>query len=249
MKRYLSTFLWMLTSIVVLAVPAKRGITKTITLIDGTTCQASLVGDEFGHYWKSDNGRAFQHISSNSYFTEVDAKAINGHAQARRAEANALRIQRLPGIKNQSNRRVGSFGDYFGEKKALVILVNYTDVTFANGHDNALYQRIANEKGFHEGSFVGSLYDYFYAQSEGKFELTFDVLIATHFHRDHFDIDAMKGLMGNDKTQLYCAYDCKEDVERLQIDQTRVHYVKPGYENQAELIWKAFSKLFTEARN
>lgn len=62
----------------------------------------------------------------------------------------------------------------------------------------------------------------------GYDELAFDVLIATHFHRDHFDIDAMKGLIGNGKTQLYCAYDCKEDVERLQIDQTRVHYVKPG---------------------
>ena len=62
----------------------------------------------------------------------------------------------------------------------------------------------------------------------GYDELNFDVLIATHFHRDHFDIDAMQGLMANGKTQLYCAYDCKEDVERLQIDQTRVHYVKPG---------------------
>ena len=59
-------------------------------------------------------------------------------------------------------------------------------------------------------------------------ELAFDVLIATHFHRDHFDIDAMQGLMANGKTQLYCAYDCKEDVERLQIDYSRVHYVKPG---------------------
>ena len=34
--------------------------------------------------------------------------------------------------------------------------------------------------------------------------------------------------MANGKTQLYCAYDCKEDVERLQIDQQSVHYVKPG---------------------
>lgn len=59
-------------------------------------------------------------------------------------------------------------------------------------------------------------------------ELELDVVIATHFHRDHFDIDAMPQLMSNGKTQLYCAYDCKEDVEKLGIDQNRTTFVKPG---------------------
>lgn len=62
----------------------------------------------------------------------------------------------------------------------------------------------------------------------GYDELEFDVVIATHFHRDHFDIDAMPELMANGKTQLYCAYDCQEDVERLKIDNSRVQFVKPG---------------------
>lgn len=61
----------------------------------------------------------------------------------------------------------------------------------------------------------------------GYDELTFDVLIATHFHRDHFDIDAMPVLMDNDTTQLFCAYDCQEDVDKLKINQTRVQFVKP----------------------
>lgn len=59
-------------------------------------------------------------------------------------------------------------------------------------------------------------------------DLTFDVLIATHFHRDHFDIDAMPQLMANGKTKLFCAYDCQEDVEQLRIDKTRTIFVKPG---------------------
>lgn len=59
-------------------------------------------------------------------------------------------------------------------------------------------------------------------------ELELDVLIATHFHRDHFDIDAMPQLMANGKTRLFCAYDCQEDVERLVIDQSRTTFVKPG---------------------
>lgn len=59
-------------------------------------------------------------------------------------------------------------------------------------------------------------------------ELNLDVVIATHFHRDHFDVDAMQGLMGNEKTRLFCAYDCQEDVRRLGIDEHRVTFVKSG---------------------
>lgn len=59
-------------------------------------------------------------------------------------------------------------------------------------------------------------------------DLKLDVLIATHYHRDHFDIDAMTGLMANGRTHLYCACDCVEDVEKLKIDKQRVHFVKPG---------------------
>ena len=59
-------------------------------------------------------------------------------------------------------------------------------------------------------------------------ELELDVLIATHFHRDHFDIDAIPQLMANGHTRLYCAFDCQEDVERLGIDKQRVQFVKPG---------------------
>ena len=58
-------------------------------------------------------------------------------------------------------------------------------------------------------------------------ELNLDVVIATHFHRDHFDIDAMPQLMANDKTKLFCACDCQDDVENLKLDKQRVQYVKP----------------------
>ena len=59
-------------------------------------------------------------------------------------------------------------------------------------------------------------------------DLELDVVIATHFHRDHFDIDAMPELMADGKTQLFCAYDCRDDVDNLKIDKQRVQFVKPG---------------------
>ncbi|MBO4843794.1 MAG: MBL fold metallo-hydrolase [Bacteroidales bacterium] len=59
-------------------------------------------------------------------------------------------------------------------------------------------------------------------------EIIVDNLIATHFHRDHFDIDAMPKLMDNRVTKLICAYDCQRDVEQLKLDPSRVTYVRPG---------------------
>lgn len=59
-------------------------------------------------------------------------------------------------------------------------------------------------------------------------DLKLDVVIATHFHRDHFDIDAMPDLMNNSKTHLFCAYDCVDDVKRLDLEENRVTFVRPG---------------------
>ena len=171
MKRYLLVFIWMLASISMLAVPAKRGLAGIVTLSDGTTVNAQLVGDEHGHFWLADNGKAYQQQDDHDYFTEVDAEAVKQQAKVRRTAVNARRVQQL-----QGRRALGEIGSYFGEKKGLVILVNFSDVKFKSANDSALYVRIANEEGFHEGNFVGSMYDYFYAQSEGQFQLTFDIV-------------------------------------------------------------------------
>ena len=55
-----------------------------------------------------------------------------------------------------------------------------------------------------------------------------DYVSASHWHLDHFDIDAMPLLMSNRKTKLVCAEDCKDHVQNLRLDETRVTYVKTG---------------------
>lgn len=59
-------------------------------------------------------------------------------------------------------------------------------------------------------------------------ELNLDLLIATHAHYDHFDLDSIPSIMANSKTELLCAYDCKEDTERLNLDKNRITYIKTG---------------------
>ena len=149
-----------------IAIPAKSGLWKTLTLADGSQVKATLVGDEFGHFWKGENGMAYQKVGK--HYAMVDDKKIVNRAKALRKKANSHRAMRLPGDNNMEG--------YFGLKKGLIILVNYQDVKFKEEHTNELYQRIANEAGFSEGRFRGSMSDYFKAQSMNQFELNFDIV-------------------------------------------------------------------------
>ena len=64
-----------------------------------------------------------------------------------------------------------------GNLTVPVILVAYSNVDFQAGHDVAKYTRYLNKEGYHEeGAEVGSVKDYFKAQSHGLFVPTFDVV-------------------------------------------------------------------------
>ena len=67
MKKSLLSLVLFLISVTAVAIPARPGQVKTITLADGTTIQARLVGDEYGHYWLSADGRAFREQADASY--------------------------------------------------------------------------------------------------------------------------------------------------------------------------------------
>lgn len=61
-------------------------------------------------------------------------------------------------------------------------------------------------------------------------ELVLDVLVCTHFHRDHYDMDSVPNLMCNEKTVLFCPEDCKKDIESEKIP--RYEIIKPGITKQ-----------------
>ena len=164
------TLVLMLAVTVAYAVPAKPGQKRQLTLADGSTVSAQLVGDEFCHYWLAEDGRAYRD-NGNDIYQLIDKQAVSQAAKMRRQKANQQFAKRLP-------KRVfdGSVRNYTGEKRGLVILVNFLNREFKNANNKALYERIANEKNFSYSNFKGSMYDYFYDQSDGKFELTFDVV-------------------------------------------------------------------------
>ena len=160
------------------AIPARPKQFKNIKLSDGTTVVAQLVGDEFGHYWLTKDGQALRKTKNG--FVPMTSKNFGEKAQKRRSAANNHRMKRQARKMNpqlMAVQKVGEVGNYVGEKKGLIILVEYNDDNKFQPENNlALYKRIANEEGFSEGEFVGSVHDYFLAQSEGLFNLKFDVV-------------------------------------------------------------------------
>ena len=155
-------------SAVLWAVPAKPGLKRVLTLTDGTTITAQLVGDEHGHFWLGQDGRAYQAVSGSDVFQLIDKTEVTKRAQTRRAAANQQRMRRL------APRKVGSVGNYTGQKKGLIILANFKDKTFNATQED--FYKLANQPNYVSGNYKGSMYDYFLAQSEGQFELTFDVV-------------------------------------------------------------------------
>lgn len=170
-KRIVLLLMTVFVTLSIYAIPAKPGVKRLLTLADGTTVEARLVGDEHGHYWLGTNGKAYQEANDGKTYQLVDAEQVKQQAKIRRAKANAQRAKRMPGAK-----RTAGTSNFIGEKKGIIILVNFAnDVQFQEGNDNAYFQRVANEENFNDGNFVGSVRDYFSKQSEGKFLLNFDV--------------------------------------------------------------------------
>lgn len=60
------------------------------------------------------------------------------------------------------------------------------------------------------------------------FDLTFDAVIATHPHRDHFDIDSIPEMVSNKETILLASKECRVLVQNLEMLENNVEYVVPG---------------------
>ncbi len=169
MKKILLGFLLCLVSAVAMAVPAKPGLWKILKLSDGTEVRAQLRGDEYVHFWMTEDGRRLMKLDG--VLTEVDETQIAGRMVKRKAPQSPSGARKAP-------RRVtpGERTHYVGKKKGLVILAQYQDVKFKSANNLAKYKRIMNEEGYSVGKFKGSVCDYFKAQSRGVFELDFDVV-------------------------------------------------------------------------
>lgn len=176
-KFIIITFSLLILHIAVYAVPAKPGLWTTITLVDGQQVRVQLAGDEHMHFYVSETGQRFVKDPQSEYYIEASAEQVSEQYARRKAK------------RSQKRKLLGQIdkASFQGSQKGLIILVEFPDMTFAEGHAPALYERIANEENFtHEMGFNGSVHDYFRDQSHGAFDLTFDVVGPVMLEHEHY---------------------------------------------------------------
>lgn len=226
------------------AVPAKRGVWCSLSLVDGTEVKAQLVGDEFLHYYVSEDGTKYvQDESTGLYRKMTDEVTAQRRAAVRRAQAQGRQKRML--------RKAQASNVFQGTKKGLIILVQFTDSKFKSGHDLALYERIANDENYSGNNFRGSIKDYFKAQSHGLFELDFDVAgicqlqhTYAYYGKNSNDNDVRAGQMvaeaclwAHEQGFDFSKYDWDGDGE---VDQVFVLYAGHGeasYDKDPNTIW------------
>ena len=146
------------------AVPAYRGLI-TYTQPDGSTIQIRLHGDEFFH-WTTDASGQVVEQDADGFYRPVSATTL----RARRA-AGAARREAV----NARRRSVAKSGIASGQKRFLVILVEFSDVHFASETANDDFNDLLNKPGYSVSGATGSARDFYYDNSGGYFEPIFDV--------------------------------------------------------------------------
>lgn len=160
-----------------MAKPVKPGQWKVITLANGTQVRAEIKGDEFVQFYQSEDGRCFERTSDGQYIETSKNRIANKANEARLAEKQ--RIAKLMGNETPKTINIGSdHAPFVGSKRCLCILMEYKDLKFNPENDNEAFSNLINEIGYSrpEIGHNGSVRDYFLAQSNGQFDMEFDVV-------------------------------------------------------------------------
>ena len=271
-------------------VPAKR-VTRIVHQKDGTSLNIVLCGDECLHFYATDDGypvvedqkglfcyaslcqkslvstgiiahnlgdraeKEIQYVNSLDKDVRMVLPEIWAERMALNGTPGGLVKTRGDGAKNRKN--------YIGEKKGLVILVEFANLGMNGTDPQREFYRMFNENGYNENNHIGSVHDYFYAQSYGKFDLAFDVVgpvtLSQNFdyygsNRDGDDgNDQHPGTMVAEACRLvdhhvnFADYDWNVDGE---VEQVFIVYAGYGESNGAPstTIWPHKSSLTSSSR-
>lgn len=215
-----------------MAVPAKRGIWRTVKLANGTEVKVELRGDEHASFWQAEDGSRYVQDNNNLYRMaeagEIEATArLNREKAAAAKQSEALRKAKANGRKNAA---------YSGDKRGLIILIEYADMAFRAENTKELYNDIANKEGFtSERGFVGSIHDYFYEQSGGQLNLTFDVAGPVKLTRNYAYYGANLGESKGVRAGTMVAEACK--LADSEVDFSKYDWDGDGSVDQVVVIY------------
>lgn len=256
------------TSLIAQAIPAKR-TPRTVVQPDGTSLTVILSGDESFHWHHTADGiplelrpdGAFCYarleggrlVATTQLAHEAPLRTANETAFIKKHAAQPLEASQIfktrMGLRNaeRANRasgkalqRVGEPTGVSGKHKGLLILVNYQDVKIKTANTRQKFDDMMNLKGYTGNGNASSVHDYFYAQSYGKLDLTFDVVgpvtvskkMAYYGKNDEY---------GNDANPCQMIYEACQLVDD-QVDFSDYDWNGDGEADQVYVIYAGYSE-------
>ena len=128
---------------------------------------------------------------------------------------------------HREKNRAPETNPYIGERRQIVVMVEFADKAFKGDSAQTMEQwnKILNTRYLSEGSFYGSVHDYFYDQSYGKFDLSFDL---------HYGV--MDSLVKYHSTST-------SDLNAVYLVQDVVEYIRDRVEDWAPYDWDGDGKV------
>ncbi len=197
------------------AVPAKPSIVA-MKQADGTTINVQIKGDEYHHFYLTEDGYMLVEDKGTFYYADIDADGVDVNSrikavppgqrgEAAKAFLSKVDMPHVTSVMESRARRMresrvalplsaapsytapgstnidkglfpGANFPVHGEQRAVVILVEYSDVKFTLSDPKDYFSRMLNEEGFSDYGGTGSAKDFFTLCSSGKFLPDFDVL-------------------------------------------------------------------------
>ena len=194
MRKYiLLTLMALLTGFQLLeAVPARPG-KFTVVQPDGTRLTLERRGDEWAHWFVDASGRKLRQDEDGFFRVLTDAEVSEMHSRA------ALRrsVQRISQARRAFRARQNPV---VGQRHFLVILVEFQDLEFQEENDSLAFVNKMTLPGYSRNGATGSARDFYYDNSDGRFEPVFDVFGPVKMPENHSYYGANQGgVAGYDK--------------------------------------------------
>lgn len=183
------------------AVQAKPGVV-TMTDAHGKEIEVCIIGDEYAHIYTTPSGvplsfgadGLFRHAAVDASGKIIPGNTVYDGTPALVRPADKTELFRA--LSHCAGRRIaprrfrapadgptgfpglfpGASYPLTGNPKALVILVEYSDVKMSTDNASDYFTRMLNERGFSDYGATGSAADYFFENSGGRFMPQFDVV-------------------------------------------------------------------------
>ena len=127
-------------------------------------------------------------------------------------------------------------GDFYhGNRHQLVVLAAFLDQDFLDDQATTLakWNNIFNAENYHEGSYVGSVHDYFYDQSYGQFNLTFDLVYVNLPD----SLKKYRSTYAHDENSQYLVDDIVDILQTKNIDWSEYDWNGDGFVNQLLIVY------------